>query len=168
MASINAHQLSRARDIAFGFCEFSLNELTMVSVRRFLERGESEGSGGRLFAAYGRKVRNIYLYLRLHNHNALDCVLQLTNVSGPGIVLQDIHRLRLESLGLLPISDGEFLIEMLDQQMHVFKSLAQRRQLERNNVQSVKKVCAKVSLLNLDIKSLVRSGDNANVNAHGR
>src|SRR5947209_7366333 len=55
---------------------------------------------------------------------------------------------------------------MLDQQRHIFEPFSKRRQLERDDIQTVEKVRSKIPLLDLDIKALVRSGDYANVNAH--
>ena len=56
---------------------------------------------------------------------------------------------------LLAVSRREMLIEVVDQQRHVLQTFAQRRQLKRNHIQTIKKIRAEVSLLDLNSKRLL-------------
>jgi len=47
------------------------------------------------------------------------------------------------------------LIEVINEQRHVFKTLAQWRQLKRDHVKPIKEIRTKVSLLDLDVESFV-------------
>ena len=60
------------------------------------------------------------------------------------------------------------LIEVIDKQRHVFETLAQRWQLKRNHVQTIKQVSAKVSVLDLDVETFVCRGDEAYVHRDRR
>jgi hypothetical protein len=87
VAAVYAHQFGGARDVAFGFHQFSLNELAVIGVRGFFERGEAEGGGGRLFASERREVCGSDFNLRVHDADALDSVLQFPHVARPRIAL---------------------------------------------------------------------------------
>src|SRR6185503_19793021 len=57
------------------------------------------------------------------------------------------------------------LVEVIDQERHVLETISQRRQLERNHVEPVKQIRAEVSLLDLDVQTFVRRGDQTDVNS---
>src|SRR3954468_16002526 len=58
--------------------------------------------------------------------------------------------------------------EMLHQQWNVFSSLAQARQLDRNDVQAVIKVLAESALFNSFFQGLVSRSEHAHVHVKGR
>src|SRR6266850_2130192 len=77
------------------------------------------------------------------NYAPLDKVLQLPNISRPVIARQRGHRLLRNGLD----SSLHLLSELLRKEMHqhgnIFRSLAQRRYVNRENIQAIIKVAAK-------------------------
>src|SRR6266700_2555660 len=122
MAAVHSHQLGRARNVAFGLGQLFLNELAMVRVSRFLERGESEGSRGRLFLAMWRQVARAYFHAWMHDHNSLDSVFQLAHVSGPRIVLQFFDHFKGKLFWFSPVRPRKLLVKVFDQQRHILET----------------------------------------------
>src|SRR5581483_5427190 len=94
-------------------------------------------------ANFLRQVCRVDVSLGSKNHSAFDDILELTNISGPSIVLQKRRRRGSEA--------GEFLvqlsIEMLQQfereGQNVFPALPQRGDVQGNDIEPVIEVLAK-------------------------
>src|SRR6185503_17989752 len=104
----------------------------------------------------------------MHDHDALDRVAQLANIPGPQVRLHRLDSFRQKLFRSLAVSVREVLIEVIDKQRHVFKPVAQWRQLKRYYIQAIEKIRAKVSLLDLNVESFICRGDQANVNCDRR
>src|ERR1700704_3439753 len=77
------------------------------------------------------------------DHTALDQVLQLTDVSRPVISRQRGHRLFRTALDSPRHLLGKLVCKEVDQQGNIFGPLAQRRYVNRENIQTIVKVAAK-------------------------
>ena len=91
----------------------------------------------------------------LENDRSLDNVTQFTNITGPFVLLEEFAR----HLGYAGNGFTEFLVVMLDEKINqghdIFTPLTQRRQINRNHLQSVVEVVAKSLFLNFFQQLLV-------------
>src|SRR6185503_1043813 len=104
----------------------------------------------------------------MHDHDALDRVAQLANVAGPQVRLHRLDCLRQKLFRSLAVSLREVLIEVIDEERHVLKPVAQWRQLKRDHIQAIEKIRTKVSLVYLDVEAFVCRGNQANINSDCR
>src|SRR5215467_5475500 len=74
------------------------------------------------------------------NQRALDDVLQLADVPGPAIVLEDRERLRADALHRLAELGGDFPDEVRRQERDVLPAVAKRRQIDRNDVEPIEEI----------------------------
>jgi hypothetical protein len=63
----------------------------------------------------------------------------------------------------LPLTLGESLDEVCDQERNVFGPLAQRRHPDGEHVQPIGEICAEGTLLNHLLEILIRRGDDSHV-----
>src|SRR5439155_16392 len=82
-------------------------------------------------------------------HRALDGVLQLAHVAGPGVSGQHAQRLRRHAGGLAPLAVGQLVQEVADQDGDVLAPLAQRWQAHRHHVDAEVEVLAEAPGLDL-------------------
>ena len=83
------------------------------------------------------------------HHRALDHVLELAHVARPVVVHQQVERFRRELEFGTRVLLAVLLEEVLHQQRDVVLALAQRRQLDRDDVQPVEQVLAEASVFHL-------------------
>ena len=57
---------------------------------------------------------------------------------------------------------------MIDKQRHVFGAFAQRRYLKRNNIEAVKEIGSKITVVDEAVERLVCRGNHANIDLDGR
>ena len=69
------------------------------------------------------------------NDRALNHILQLADISRPGIADQRVHGFGRDGFDLLAHIKREMLREVADQERYVFGALAQRRHMNGKNVQ---------------------------------
>ncbi len=74
------------------------------------------------------------------DHRALDDIAQLSNVSGPRVSSEGIQAVLANTLNSLLMFPVEFLDEVLDEQRQIFEPVAQRRQFDGVNVETVVEV----------------------------
>src|ERR1019366_6294138 len=96
------------------------------------------------------------------NDGAFDDVSQFADVSGPIVAL----KLNDAGAGQTRLGTTHFLDreidEMLCQQLNVIAALAERRNLDRENIQAIIKVFAKAARRGFLLQVAVRRGDDAN------
>src|SRR5208282_4416172 len=80
--------------------------------------------------------------LVMNNYRSFDNILQLTDVSGPRISSQRLHRLERNRVNCLVHALAKLLDEVPHQQRNVFRAFAQCGNRNRKHVQSVVKVAA--------------------------
>ena len=71
------------------------------------------------------------------DRRALDDVAQLADVAGPRVALEDVHRLLIDGANRLAVAGVELVEECLHEERDVLASVAQRRQLDGEDVEPV-------------------------------
>ena len=116
--------------------------------------GNGHGRPGQPFLAHQRAG--------LHHIGALHGVAQLAHIAGPAVLRKLLEGRCRELLGLaLALGDG--LHEMLRKQRNVGQALAQRRQLDGEDVQAVQQVFAQLAAGHGLVGAAVGGGDHAHI-----
>jgi hypothetical protein len=102
-----------------------------------------------------------------NNHRMLDEILQFTNVSRPGVANQGLHSFRWNRIDYAIHPTREMLCKVPYKQRNIFGMLTKRRYMDRKNVESVEKVCAKCPLLDAGGKVSIGCGDEAPIRLDG-
>src|SRR3984885_10308405 len=97
------------------------------------------------------------------DHRSLNDVLQLTDISRPGIRLAQFKRIRVDCANLLSGFLRVALYEVFDQHRNILSPFAERRHLNRKNVEPIKQVCAKRPRSDRCHQVTVGRGYNANI-----
>ena len=99
------------------------------------------------------------------NYHTLDHIFKLTNIARPVVLRQFLHR----SLGNFIQFLLEIFVEMFDkmphQQFNILLPPAQRRQRNRNYIQTVKQVLTKTPIFHHLFQIFVRGRDDPNINS---
>src|SRR5690242_2194508 len=116
------------------------------SRKEFLEivRGKRRRLRRRLQTNARRQIVDSDHVTLVQRDRALDDVLQLAHIAGPRIRRQTLHRLLIRPDGGC-WTRRVLAQEVRDQQVNVFASLSQRRQVQLNDVESIEQVAAKSS-----------------------
>ena len=101
----------------------------------------------------------------MNNYRSFDNILQLTDVSGPRISSQHLHRFARNRINGLMHPLGKLLDEMQYEQRNVFRAFAQRRNDNWKNIQAVVEVAAKLLLLDHLFQVAMGRGHDSNVNS---
>src|SRR5207237_3872648 len=97
------------------------------------------------------------------DRRTLHDVSQLADVARPRILLEDLHRILIDRAHRLAVDGIELVEEPLDQQRHVFAALAQRRQLDCEDVQAVIEVFPQLAVADSIRRIHVRRRDDADI-----
>src|SRR6266849_6140553 len=132
----------RSGHSASAFAQGSLNHLFLLGSRLFRQlqlafRGVCKRLPRQPTLIYGEILCFAY------DDRTLDDVLQLPNITWPGIRLKQVEALFAHRLKVLSSFPGVTIDEVLDQQGNVLRSFPQRRYLNRKNVEAVKQIAAK-------------------------
>src|SRR5688572_23441010 len=142
-------------------CDTENERRLLVIARREGERLEGDLALGVL---EGRADRNVYFALLERqmpwqqirhldlvglgeDHGALDGVLELADVTGPAIRREILDRPLAEAPDLLVLLLREATQELLRQHAHVAVTLAQRRQIHRDDSETMIEILAQLSFL---------------------
>jgi hypothetical protein len=98
------------------------------------------------------------------NHCPFNDVLELTDISGPGVLLEGFHYGGRNRLDGTPHFSVEFVDKSPDQQRNILQSVAERRDVDGDNVEPVVEIIAKATTADLFFEVAVRGGDDARVN----
>src|SRR5580704_536468 len=102
-------------------------------------------SGGSFFRTSGlgklhiRKIQ-VECGTRRNNHSALDYILQFSDVPGPTISAERVHRRGWNRVNFSVHAPGELLCKMPDQKRDVLLALAQWRHLDRKHIQTKEQI----------------------------
>jgi hypothetical protein len=99
----------------------------------------------------------------LQDRRPLDDVLQLAHVARPVVPLEQPERLGLHVAERRVVALGDLVQEVPAQLGHVLRPLAQRRQLDRHDVEPVEQVLAELALGDRRLEVAVAGGDDAHV-----
>src|SRR6185369_2004719 len=98
-----------------------------------------------------------------HNHGTLDDVLQLADITRPGIRYKKVESFLVYPADALSCFSCETIDEVLDQQGNVVSSFAQRRNFNRKNVETVKQIAAKCAVGDCSLQVAIGGGDDPRV-----
>ncbi len=82
-------------------------------------------------------------------------VFQLPHIADPRLLLQLNHRGPGDSCDLLVHGQGKFLHEMFDQRRDIFPAVAERRQFDMKNIETVEEIGAKCAVFDQLLKILL-------------
>jgi hypothetical protein len=97
------------------------------------------------------------------NDRMLDGVLQLPDISRPGISHQAVEAFLRRARQPPPAPRACLLQEIFGQQRNVFSALSQGRRFERNHIETVKKVQPETPLFCLGPEIPIGGGDQTNI-----
>jgi hypothetical protein len=100
--------------------------------------------------------------LRRHDEGTFDDVLQLADVARPGISVKQLRGPRVDAAHSL-LRHPTAVHEVFDEQRSVLLSVAQRRHLDREYVQSVEEISTECARRNGRRKVPVRGGNHTHV-----
>src|SRR5665213_2906627 len=109
---------------------------------RFVQREFFQSLHSRCTTIAQRKISRAHHVRGREENGALDCMLQLTNVTGPGVLHQRLHRGLIETGQLLVVTCGLAIEKMRSERRNVFSALAQRRQLQLDRVEPEQQILA--------------------------
>src|SRR5262245_46602709 len=97
------------------------------------------------------------------DQGSLNDVLKLANVSRPMVGGEPAHGFRLDAVDLSIDPHREFLCEELHQQRNVVLAVAERRQLDGEDVEPIKQVFAEFAFADGFAQIAVGGGNDANI-----
>src|SRR5690349_20265666 len=135
-----------------------------LEVKALLGYVDELGSPGGALAAnrLGQGVNAEHVAGAEHDR-ALEHVLELADVAGPVVSLEDRESLRRDPPNVLAEILAELLQEMRDEQRNVLASLAQRRQVDREHVQTIEEVLSHHPVSHRGLEVAIRRRDEAHV-----
>jgi len=128
-------------------------------------RRRGRGKRGRGFFEFGHG--DAELFAGREEHGAFDEILQLADVAGPRVADERVHHVGGHVSDGFVLAAAEFLHEVAHQKGHVFGTLAQRRDVDGEDVEAVIKVAAEFALGDKSGEVVVGGGDNADIHADG-
>ncbi len=129
-------------------------------------RSGLSGGAGRTHLQGHRGLRGIDRRSRHNDHQPLDQVPQLPDVSGPFVLLEDRHRIRGDFFHPQPLLLPVQLEKMPDQQRNILPALAEGRHHDRHDVQPIEEVFPKGAFFDFLQEILVRRGEDADIDLH--
>ena len=100
------------------------------------------------------------------NHCAFDNVAQFTNVAGPGILLQLLHRPARNAVNRLTHATGEDLDEGPYQQRYIFTTFTQWRNVDWENMQAMIQVSTELAVPHGLLQVTIGGRNDPHVNRH--
>ena len=102
--------------------------------------------------------------LAREHDESLDEVLKLADVAGPVVLLQGFEERGFEFGRRADVLLGGLRCEVRGEDGDVFAPLAQRRQVQRHDVETIEEVLTEAPVLDLMFEVAVRGGDQPYVN----
>src|SRR6187402_23805 len=173
VASLDAQRLSGAAYITVEFVHLLQDEVALVGFACFRERRE-------LFCLGAHTItRNLAVdecgemlpfdapRLWIQDHDALDEIAQFTHVAGPLVLLENFNCVIRNLHAWATVLTTELVEELLHEGRNIFATIAQWRNEERDDVETIEEIFAEVSSCDLFFEVLVGRGDQAHVDVHG-
>ena len=107
--------------------------------------------------------RDAQLLAGAEKDGALDKIFELTNVAGPGVIDKCVHRFGGNVLDGFVQAAAEILHEVTNEQGHVFAAFAQRRNLNRKNIEAIVEIAAKFAVGDEAREVAIGGGHDADV-----
>ena len=125
---------------------------------------EGEGATGGGFAGEeGREMGRLDDGGGSGEDETLDDIAQLADVAGPREGLEGAHGLGAELFGLPGVPGGEVAAEHFRKRRDVLGAVAQRREVDGDDIEAVEEILTEGALGALGFQFLVRGGDNAGI-----
>src|SRR5262249_28592098 len=113
-----------------------------------------------------QEIRNQHRAGRL-KQTLLQDTLQLAQIARPGVLPQNLQRVRRRALHLFTQLTAEALEKMLDQQRQILEPLTQGRQLDREHAQAIVQIVPKRAFFDGPFQVVIRRRQKANVRGDG-
>jgi hypothetical protein len=104
------------------------------------------GASGRKSGGFEFGKRNAQLFAGGEKNSALDKIFELADVAGPGIVREGVHGVGGNVLDGFVEAAADFLDEVADEEGNILAALAQRRDVDGENVEAVVEFAAEGAL----------------------
>src|SRR6185312_6779175 len=127
--------------------------------------GGRGGGGGRGLDARGARQLLEQLLDAAEHDVALHQVFELADIAGPGVALHGREQLGGEGRGAALVAAAEFGDEVAGEGIEVFETLAQRRQLDADDVDAVIEVAAELAARHLVLEVAVGGEEHAGAGA---
>src|SRR6267142_3058533 len=152
----------RSGHSASAFAQGSLNHLFLLGSKLFRQL---QLAFRRVCKRLPRQPTLIYgeILCFAYDDRTLDDVLQLANITWPGIRLKQVETLFAHRLKVFSSFPCITIDEVLDQQGNVFFSFPQRRNLNWKNVEPVKQIAPKFTLSDGRLQVAIGGGDDPRV-----
>src|ERR1700752_1847509 len=146
MAAFQAARFGGKAHVAVALVDFLQDVLALIGFASLVQRAEVFVA---LFSATMHEHWQMpaldAVNLRIENQDALENILQLTDIAGPGILFEQIDCVVSDLYARPSILAPENAEKFADQRLDVLFSLAQRWDEERHHVEAVKKVLPKIA-----------------------
>src|SRR6266481_3575690 len=113
-----------------------------------------------------REVRGPDGAIFVQHHEPLQQVLHFSNVSWPAISLHHGHGVIIDLNNCLPFPSSVKRQKVTNQNRYVGAAFTQRREFQRKNVQSIKEIFTKFSLVNRNSQISVGGRDHTDIDLH--
>src|SRR5712691_4693664 len=158
----------RHRDIAAGLGQQAADGLTLeesqgpgAGLQESLARPERHRRG---LLQVQRKMSNLDLATRGQHHRALDDVLELAQIAGPRIALEEVERFRGEAVHALVDLGLGLAKEMMGEHGNVLGPVAQRRKGDGERVEAVEEILPELADGERLLEITIGGGDDAHPN----
>src|SRR5438270_13870386 len=111
-----------------------------------------------------RKMMRFDAHLGTHDDKPLHEVPKFANIARPRIAKQDFPSSLAEFAGFFAIGRAELPQKVVRQRGNIFSAIAQRGNVEGNDIQAIKKVLPECPAGDFLFKVLISRGDDAHVN----
>src|SRR5256885_15197246 len=105
--------------------------------------------------------------VRCQHHQAFDTVTQFPYIARPGVLRTEFQRFPGEARHPFPVLIVEALQKMLHQQRNIFPALAQRRYLQRHDVETIVEVCTETAVTHFVIQLLIGRSHQTHIDSYG-
>src|SRR5882757_2916713 len=156
----------RSGHSASAFAQGSLNHLFLLGSKLFRQLQLAFRGGCKRLPRQPTLIYGEILCLA-YDDRTLDDVLQLANITWPGIRLKQAETLFAHRLKVFSSFPCITIDEVLDQQGNVFSSLPERRNLNRKNVEAVKQIAPKFTLNDGSLQVAIGGGDDTRIGSDG-
>jgi len=180
--SANLEEFCGTRDISFGFFEGLGNQLALhlsgLHTYNVFEGGVLElghegyfvhrqwGGGGRGAHVFG-EVREAELGSFRQDEDALHEVFELSDIAGPGPILEHGQSLEAEVFHIFMEAVVVFFNEVVDEAWDIVLAFAQGGEVDGDDVEAIEQVLAEASGFHFFFKVSVAGGDKAHIHACG-
>src|SRR2546423_15661804 len=156
-------RLGRLADVAAGTRQGLLNQHTLDILEAHLVERTRAVSG-----APEAKIARTNRAAFRQQHGALDHVIQLAYVAGPGMAQEQLHRVRRKSFTAgFPVTRSVALQKMRGKKRDVLATLAERRQTNLDGVDAKQQILSEASRFHFSMDIGIRRRDDADIGTTG-